>query len=211
MRHFSEVLRSAVLAGICIAIGGFVFLATSGNAALKPYGAIIGAVFFLFGLITIVHFRYKLYTGAVGFATVKCNDLCDLGTILLGNVIGCLLVALAAKLSPLGLEDTAARLLESRLATGALRCGVLAIGCGFIVTASVVHGRNDHWLPMLFGIPTFIICGFPHCIADAFYYLAAPFSLLADRCGEVILLYVAIVAGNTVGCNLYRWILPESK
>ena len=44
----------------------------------------------------------------------------------------------------------------------------LAIGCGFIVTTSVQFARQEKWLPLLLGIPLFILCGVPHCIADAF-------------------------------------------
>lgn len=55
----------------------------------------------------------------------------------------------------------------------------------------------------------FITCGFPHCIADAFYYLCAPLPFLAENALAVILFYVSIVIGNFVGCNLYRVIMPK--
>ena len=53
----------------------------------------------------------------------------------------------------------------------------------------------------------FIFCGFPHSIADAFYYLAVPWSFWGAHLGSILLLYVSIVLGNFVGCNLYRFIL----
>ena len=58
-------------------------------------------------------------------------------------------------------------------------------------------------LALLLGVPTFILCGFTHSIADAFYFLVAPKELLMQP--EVAGLYVAEVLGNFVGCNLYRW------
>jgi formate/nitrite transporter FocA (FNT family) len=77
------------------------------------------------------------------------------------------------------------------------------------MTTAVKFARQGQWLPLLFGVPLFIICGFPHSIADAFYYLAVPGAFLAANAGKVLLVYVMIVLGNFVGCNLTRFILWE--
>lgn len=116
-----------------------------------------------------------------------------------------------ARVSPMPLQETAQRILEGRLAAGWWQCGVLAIGCGFIMTTAVKWGREAKFLPLLFGVPLFIVCGFPHCIADAFYYLVVPADFLADNAAQVLLLYASIVVGNFVGCNLYRWILGSNE
>ena len=195
----AKMFRSAILAGIAIGIGGF------GNLAL---GGIAGAVFFAFGLITVVRYKMKLYTGVVGFVQ-SWSEIPDTFLVLLGNIVGCLLVGLLARLSPMDLQGTAQKLLEVRLANGALRSGALAIGCGFIVTTSVFWGRQEKWLPLLLGIPLFILCGFPHCIADAFYYLTVPFSFLGEHLWEVLGLYACLVIGNFIGCNLYRLVMWE--
>lgn len=194
-----KVFRSAILAGIAISIGGFGYLAL---------GGIAGAVFFAFGLITVVRYKMKLFTGVVGFIQ-SWKELPETLLVLLGNIVGCLLVALLARLSPMDLQGAAQKLLEGRLAIGPLRAGALAIGCGFIVTTSVFFGRQEKWLPLLLGIPLFILCGFPHCIADAFYYLTVPFSVLGAHLGQVLALYVCLVLGNFLGCNLYRLIMWE--
>ena len=188
-------LKSAVMAGICIAIAGFGYLAI---------GGIFGAIVFAFGLIAVVSYKLKLYTGTAGFVETLDGKFCELGIILLANIFGCLLVALLSRVSPLGITESAQKLLEGRLANGWWRCGLLAIGCGFIMTTAVNFARKDNWLPLLFGVPMFIVCGFPHSIADAFYYLAAPASFLNANKIAVFVLYVSIVIGNFVGCNLYR-------
>lgn len=193
-----EIFCSAVLAGIAISIGGWAFTVLRGT---------IGAIAFTFGLLTVVHYRWKLYTGVIGFVE-KPRELWLSFITLAGNLVGCLLVALLARISPLEVSETAGTILSTRLATGALQCGLLAIGCGFIVTTAVTFGRKGQWLPLLFGVPIFIICGFPHCIADAFYYLASPFSMLHENWIDVMSLYLCIVIGNFIGCNLYRIILP---
>ena len=191
-----NLIRSAIMAGICIGIAGFGYLAV---------GGIVGAVTFAFGLLAVVHYRLKLYTGTAGFF-VK-GELLQLCTILLMNIIGCLLVALMARMSPMPLQEAAQHILEGRLNAGIVQSGVLAIGCGFIMTTAVKWGREGKFLPLLFGVPLFIICGFPHCVADAFYYLCVPLDYLTANAGQVLLLYVAIVLGNFIGCNLYRLLL----
>lgn len=191
---FIEMFGSAVLAGIAIAVGGFV------NLAL---GGIAGAVFFTFGLLTVVHYRLKLYTGVVGFID-SWKGFRESFLILAGNIVGCLLTAWLASLSPMDLQGAAQKILDGRLAIGPLRAGALAIGCGFIVTTAVTFGRQDKWLPLLFGVPTFILCGFPHCVADAFYYLAVPCASWHGQVGSILLLYLGIVVGNFIGCNLFR-------
>lgn len=93
--------------------------------------------------------------------------------------------------------------------SGPLKGGVLAIGCGFIMTTAVTFARQGKNLPLLFGVPLFIVCGFPHCIADAFYYLCVPVDYLCENALSVLAFYVAIVVGNFIGCNLYRLIWKD--
>lgn len=200
MKQQFEIFRSAILAGILIGIAGFGYLALKDIA-----NGLVGAVVFSFGLSSVICYKLKLFTGTAGFVQ-DGRELAGLVTILAGNIAGCLLVALLSRLSPLPITATAEKLLAGRLATGALKCGALAIGCGFIMTTVVTFARQDKWIPLLFGVPMFIICGFPHSIADIFYYLAAPWSFWAENLGAILLLYLCIVLGNFIGCNLYRFI-----
>lgn len=195
-----NLIHSAIMAGICIGIAGFGYLAV---------GGIVGAVTFAFGLLAVVHYRLKLYTGTAGFFAK--GELLQLCTILLMNIVGCLLVALMARMSPMPLQQTAQHILEARLNAGIVQSGVLAIGCGFIMTTAVKWGREGKFLPLLFGVPLFIICGFPHCVADAFYYLCVPVEYLTANAGQVLLLYASIVLGNFIGCNLYRLLLGTNE
>lgn len=195
-----NLIHSAIMAGICIGIAGFGYLAV---------GVIVGAVTFAFGLLAVVHYRLKLYTGTAGFFAK--GELLQLCTILAMNIVGCLLVALMARMSPMPLQDAAQHILEGRLNAGIVQSGVLAIGCGFIMTTAVKWGREGKFLPLLFGVPLFIICGFPHCVADAFYYLCVPVEYLTANAGQVLLLYASIVLGNFIGCNLYRLLLGTNE
>ncbi len=197
--EMTKMLKSSLLAGVCIGIAGFGYLAEK---------SIIGAVLFAFGLLTVVHYGLKLYTGTAGF--IKKGEVGNLFIILLMNIVGCFAVAMMVRCSPMPLQDTAQKILEGRLAMGPLHGGVLAIGCGFIMTTAVTFARKGQNLPLLFGVPLFITCGFPHCVADVFYYLCVPVDYVMENIADVLIFYVSIVAGNFVGCNLYRWVTQYS-
>jgi formate/nitrite transporter FocA (FNT family) len=196
MKHFISTLRSSILAGVCVGLAGFGYLAEK---------SIIGAVVFSFGLLAVVAYRLKLYTGTAGF--FRRGEFGQLMFILFGNIVGCLLVGLLARCSPMPIQETAQAVLEARLANGPLFGGLLAVGCGFIMTTVVTFARKGNVLPLLFGIPLFINCGFPHCVADAFYYLCVPVEFLCSNFVAVLVFYLSIVAGNFVGCNLYRVVM----
>lgn len=195
-----KILRSSFLAGVCIGIAGWGYLAEK---------SIVGAVLFAFGLLTVVHYALKLYTGTAGF--IHRGEIGHLFLILGGNIIGCLFVALMARCSPLPLQESAQIILQARLATGPLKGAVLAIGCGFIMTTAVTFGRQGKNLPLLFGVPLFIMCGFPHCVADAFYYLCVPLDFWVANWPSILLFYVSIVIGNFIGCNLFRAVMPSPQ
>ena len=194
---FRKTFPLAILAGLCISIGCVVNLRVGGVA---------GAVLFAFGLTTVVYYGLKLYTGTAGFIRAH-GDWAMLATVLLGNIVGCLLTALCLRYAQPDIIEPAQKILEGRLAKGALPCGILAVGCGFIMTTAVEFARQGKMLTLLLGVPVFILCGFTHSIADAFYFLACPADQLLAW--PVLGVYVAEVLGNFVGCNLYRWVKPD--
>ena len=199
-----KTLRSSIFAGIAIGTAGFGFLASGVQS--EVYGSLVGAVLFSFGLLTVVGYGLRLYTGTAGF--IKKNEVGTLFLILLGNIIGCFIASLLARVTPMAIQEAAQKILELRLRTGAIRCGLLGIGCGFIMTTAVQFARQKQYLPLLFGVPLFIVCGFPHCVADAFYYATA---LLFGEF-EVMMLWAWLwaIIGNYVGCNLPRWFMGKS-
>ena len=202
-----KLLRSSIFAGIAIGTAGFGFLAS--GVQTEAYGSLVGAVLFSFGLLTVVGYKLKLYTGTAGF--ILKNEAGSLFLILLGNIIGCFLVSMLARITPLALQEAAQNILELRLRTGALRCGLLGIGCGFIMTTAVQFARQKQYLPLLFGVPLFIVCGFTHCVADAFYYLCVPVAFWKANALHILAVYACIVLGNLVGCNLYRIVLAKDQ
>ena len=202
-----KTLRSAILSGMTIGFAGFGFLASGIQS--ETYGSLFGAILFSFGLLTVVGYKLKLYTGTAGF--IRKGEVGLLFLILFGNILGCLCSALISRVSPLDIQGAAQSVLELRLRTGALRCGLLGIGCGFMMTTAVRFAREKHYLPLLLAVPLFIVCGFTHCIADAFYYLCVPVAFLKAHAWQVLGVYLCIVLGNHIGCNLYRIVLAKDQ
>ncbi len=200
MSNCFNIFRSSVFAGILIAIAGYGFLA----------GQAVGIFLFILGLAAVVSYKLKLFTGTVGF--INWGEIPNLVIILLGNVLGCWLVSLIAKVDTvIGIQTAAQTVLQSRLQLGWLACGIKAIGCGVLMSASVEFSRRGvdfgYWVPLLFAVPLFIHCGFPHCVADAFYFLTCPNSVLMDSGWNLLSVYGSIVVGNSIGCNIYRLLL----
>jgi formate/nitrite transporter FocA (FNT family) len=197
-----KIFRSSIIAGICIAMGGTVFL---------KVGGLEGAILFSFGLLTVVHYALKLYTGTAGFFKPgSLEEWASLMVIIFGNFVGCaLLSVLVAHVSP-DLIDKAYAITAKRDAAGVIDCFLNAICCGFIMTTAVQFGRKNHFLPLLFGVPLFIMCGFTHSIADCFYFITGA---TADSpiTSHIMRIWFGEIAGNFIGCNLYRMMCLKTQ
>ena len=86
-----RLIISSMLAGLCIAIGSAAYCACG--------SAVVGAILFAAGLLTICYYGFHLYTGRVGYAQ-NLTDAKNLGIMLVGNLFGAfaggLLIAWAA-------------------------------------------------------------------------------------------------------------------
>lgn len=199
-------LARGILAGICISMGGCIYL---------NVGGVAGAVLFAFGLIAVVSLKLNLFTGKAQFVWGLTPRQSEQGgyawllAILLLNIVGCAIMG--ALMSTPAMQEAAVGIIEKRLASPAWRSALLAVGCGFIMTLAVQGTAHGRWLPLLFGIPAFILCGFPHCVADAFYIAALPLEYMAEHAADLLLFYPAIVVGNFIGCNAYRLLGAEAK
>lgn len=185
-------LYRMILAGFSIGVAAICFLRG---------GQILGAILFAFGLSAVVFSKWPLFTGAAGFFDNR-KQFMWLWPMLLTNIIGTYLATLIT--IDMNLADVAAPLVSLRVERGFMGCMLPAIGCGFIMSVSVKYARKGQWLPLVLGIPTFVICGFPHCVADIAYYSIAP----AEFSGMLVA-WLGTVCGNFIGCNLP--ILPRDK
>ena len=191
-----ELNRKAFFAGILIGLGACGFLAL---------GGLPGAVIFAFGLIGVVLSGAALYTGRAGVMPLK--EMPALVRIWLFNILACMLLGLL--IWSLGGEsvERAQTVMAGRLAQGPWRAFLRAVGCGLIIDIAVwLYRSTKNILPVLFGVPLFIVCGFYHSIADVVYIVAA-----WNWTPDLLWFYPLIVLGNYVGCNIRRLVLPAEK
>lgn len=174
---------NSILAGFAIGIAALCFM---------KGGLYVGAALFAFGLSAIVYSKWPLFTGMAGFFT-DWKSFGWLWPMLLLNGIGTFLAAMLG--IDMNLGEAAQTLVDVRVGRGFAGCILPAIGCGFIMSVSVKFARQGKWIPLILGIPTFVICGFPHCIADIAYYTAAPTEGMLPA-------WIGTVLGNFIGCNL---------
>lgn len=189
---FSKVRETAglaVLAGMAIGLGGYVYL---------KVGGVVGACMFSFGLLTVTHYGLALYTGKSGFVNFTKEGLFYLfAVVLVGNIIGTGITSLFVFDD--SIVEAAKGIVNKRVTAGPWQNFLLGIPCGIIMTVAVRFAREQKFLPLLFGVPLFILCGFCHSIADAFYYwVAGIFN------AEVLLNWAVVVVGNFIGCNFIR-------
>jgi formate/nitrite transporter FocA (FNT family) len=186
--------RQALFSGLLIGLGAAGFLAL---------GGIPGAVIFAFGLIGVVLSGVPLYTGKAGVLPLK--DTWKLLEIWFWNVVGCILIGILLKFTAGNYTATADTIVQGRFQVGVLGAFLRAVGCGLIIDIAVwMYRRFGSLLPVLFGVPLFILCGFYHSIADV-VYLTASWRWSPEICWY----YPTIFLGNYVGCNVRRIVLPK--
>lgn len=173
----------AILAGIMISIGGMVFL----SAEQK----IVGALLFSTGLISVVLLGFNLFTGRIGYVldSSKTENI-DTALSVVGNLVGCIIVGLIN--SPVG---NVVKMCEGKLDKSLLRALIDGVFCGLLIYVCVqIYKKHGKLIGILLCIPTFILCGFEHCIADMFYMINARIFTV-----DSVLFVCTVVIGNTVG------------
>ncbi|MBQ8824825.1 MAG: formate/nitrite transporter family protein [Ruminococcus sp.] len=199
-------LADSILSGIMLGVGGM--------ASLSSDNRYIGAFLFSLGLFCIVHFRYGLYTGKVGY--IVNNKVSYIGEVLitlLGNVFGTGIAAILLRQTrfftskvanmDVSISERVASTVEGKLNDSPLSIFILSIFCGMLMFTAVEANRSGrlkgNFIGALFGVVmpvmVFIICGFNHCIADMFYYF---FSGCPEVSKALIYFPLAII-GNGIG------------
>ena len=194
MRQFISL---SIFAGLLIGIAGLVFL---------NVGGLGGAILFAFGLLAVTISKAELFTGKAGF--IPYRESLQLLPMVLLNAAGCLITAYIASYSTSEVVATTLdTIMAAREAASWDMLLMTSIGTGVIVTLGVYGVRKGTYLPLLYGVPVFIMCGLPHSIADAFYYWVA--ILRGDFAAWMIVAWLWSVVGNYIGCNLPRWFMGD--
>ena len=199
MNELFNLAKRSVCAGLLIGCGGFVY---------SMVGGVVGAFLFAFGLFGVLYGSWALYTGYAGsFAWREAKDWGRLFYILFGNWIGVmamtLLVAISSESIIAQANEIVSKVIADRTTADWWRILVRAIGTGFIMEIAVRYGRDQKWMTVLLGVPVFILCGLPHCVADIFYY-GVDFITADGSAMAYIIPWISAIVGNLIGCNIPR-------
>ena len=189
-----KVFLSAVLAGVCIAIGGTAYLSLDDK--------VVGALFFTVGLFTICIFGLHLFTGKVCYVFQNSPSYAlDLILIWLGNLGGTFAAAWLERQTRAGylLSEKAKAICRIKLTDELLSIFILAVFCNIMIYIAVEgFNRAPHdlgrYVALFVGVAVFILCGFEHCVANMYY-----FSLAGVWSGKTLLYLLVMTAGNAVG------------
>lgn len=160
----------------------------------------VGAFLFSTALCAICTLDMDLFTGKVCF-TRKARELPGLLVCLTGNVVGCVAGASLIGMALPDVAQAAAKLCAGKLEREPLQVIILAVFCGILMAVAVGTYRTTEGISKYIGIftciPTFILCGFEHSIADVAFL-----ALANTSASDAALFCVLNVAGNTLGGQL---------
>jgi len=168
-----KIFLESVVAGIFIGIAGTVFLSVENKAT--------GAFLFSLGLLAILCFQLKLFTGAVGYLVTQKNVfqyLLELVIIWTGNFAGTWIVGNLVRFSRISehVSNKALDICCIKMTDSMLSLFVLSLFCGILMFSAVESFKRKE-LPdfarvaMVFlCVTVFILCGFEHCVANIYYF-----------------------------------------
>jgi formate/nitrite transporter FocA (FNT family) len=119
---FNKFLKS-VLAGIAIALGGWIYLSTSNS--------IVGAFLFACGLLAVRIYGLNLFTGKIQYMITKIHKWYDYPIIFFGNLFGVLIIALVSRDI---LQDVGPKIAAAKAAQSLPIALVKGIGCGALMS-----------------------------------------------------------------------------
>ena len=197
-----KIFSESVLAGVFIGISGTVFLSIDNKIA--------GAFLFSLGLLAILCFQLKLFTGAVGYLVAQKNAfryLLELVAIWIGNFIGTWIVGNLVRFSRIS-EHISIKALDLccvKMTDSILSLLILSFFCGILMFSAVESFKRKD-LPdsarvfMVFlCVSVFILCGFEHCIANMYYF---------SVCGGIEIESFLRICLMTLGNSLGGMIVP---
>lgn len=194
----------SISAGICIGIGSTVYLSCN--------NPIVGAFLFSIGLLTICSYSLELYTGKIGYIIENHNAL-DCLLVWLGNLSGCILAVVPLRITKPAIALSATEIIHNKPDNffTLIVCGFF---CGMIMFIAVDnYKRNKNalgkYLPLLFGIPTFILCGYEHSIANMCYCIYG-INSLQDLKKSIYIIILATIA-NSLGAMFANWIFTHTN
>lgn len=195
---------SAIYAGLMIAFGGAVFVASDNKY--------MGSFMFSLGLLTVVLRGFDLYTGKIGYLTISKSDSSQFNvaknalyypTIILGNFVGAWLLGTTLRFTRFSdsFVTKTTSISAAKLSDSPLSIFILSIACGIMMFLAVDgYKKSQNWLFVILPVMVFIVSGFEHSIANMFY-----FSVANVWDAKTIFYEIVMILGNGVGAIAYRY------
>lgn len=200
--QFVSFCLMSLCAGIMIGVGGTAFLLA--RSYYGEWGRLIGSLLFSLGILAIVMFEMKLFTGLISdMPEMGAKNWWRLPVCFLGNMTGVLLTSILVFYSPLkgSVVPEAQVMMQAKLDAEywALNALCSAILCGFLITLSIgavnyaPRKKLSTTVGVMFPIIVFAFCGFDHSVANTLYCFFLGFS------GKAVLYILVCVLGNIIG------------
>lgn len=197
VKKYSISFLQSLLAGICIGVAATIFL----NIENKN----LGGTLFAIGLLMIFFFKFKLFTGRVGYLVEnKIDYSIDLIFVFLGNFAGTFIMGSLIRLTRnVKVMETAKELVKIKLNDNLLSIFILSVFCGVMMyTAAEFYSKAKDpvikYLGVFLPVMAFIFAGFEHVVANCYY-----FTLAGDWNAKVFLYILVMALGNSVGGVLF--------
>ena len=189
--------------GIMIGVGGTAFLLAN-NLFGSTWGRLIGAILFSLGILAIVMFEMKLFTGLISdIPEMGVKNLWKLPVCFIGNMLGVLFASIIVFYSPLAsiVVPQAQEMMSAKIYADmwGIKAFCSSILCGFLITLSIGAVKYaprkglSTTVGVMFPIIVFAFCGFDHSVANTLYIYFLGFS------GRAIVYLLICVAGNILG------------
>ena len=201
MKNAISTLRLSICAGILIAIGSSVYLSCENRY--------VGAMLFSVALLCICFRGYYLYTGKIGYAVSEHTktDIIVLAVGLIGNLFTAYSLGMLLSVMIPQLKNASDVICTAKLALSVPSVFVRALFCGVLMYLAVsIYRDKGSVLGIVFCVPVFILSGFEHSIADAFYFGAAGISDV-----RLTVFTAAAVAGNSFGAMILPLLTPKAS
>lgn len=193
MKSLTNQFILSILAGISISIGCII--------NLKVGCGIAGSVLFSIGLMMVVLYKYKLFTGTAGFIE-SIKDVFDVLFIyLIGNVIGTYIMGVYSSYFIPETSIMSETIMNAKISESHYSILFRSILCGILMSYAVYFAKNtkNYVCTVVIAVSTFIMGGFYHCIADSFYMFNSLKLEYITDCK-----WITSILGNFIGCNIWR-------
>lgn len=200
--QFISFCLMSFCSGVMIGVGGTAFLFALN--LFGDWGRLIGSVLFSLGILAIVMFDMKLFTGLISdMPEMGAKNWWKLPVCFIGNMVGVIFAAVLVYYSPLAdmVVPQAQEMMSVKLDAElwGLKALASSILCGFLITLSIgavnyaPRKKLSTTVGVMFPIIVFAFCGFDHSVANTLYIYFLGFS------GKAVLYLLVCVVGNVLG------------